>query len=146
MIYDLRNPLDKENFKTRCDFLASKGGIVELKEKHPPRTNQQNRYLHVICGYLGAELGEELDYVKQMWYKREANADLFVRVHEDKVLGTKRYILRSSADLDKDEFTLSIDRFRNWAAKNAGVYLPSPDENDKLMIAEQAVERARQYL
>ena len=35
---------------------------------------------------------------------------------------------RSTSSLTKEEMTLVIERFRNWSAKEADLYLPSADE------------------
>ena len=123
MLYDLRNPLDRERFKRRCNALYQKQGIVDLSEK-TKRSSQSNRYLHLILSYLAIETGNTLDYVKEVFYKRTANKELFLREKEDEILGKVEY-LRSSADLSKEEMTLSIDRFRDWSSQTAGVYLPA---------------------
>ena len=44
MLYDLRNPLDRERFKRRCNALYQKQGIVDLSEK-TQRSIQQNKFL-----------------------------------------------------------------------------------------------------
>lgn len=65
MLYDLSNPLQAEQFKSRSALLVKNGKIVELTEKKPIRTDRQNRYLHVILGYFASEMGNTLEYVKQ---------------------------------------------------------------------------------
>ena len=82
MLYDLRNPLDRERFKRRCNALYQKQGIVDLSEK-TKRSSQSNRYLHLILSYLAIETGNTLDYVKEVFYKRTANKELFLREKED---------------------------------------------------------------
>jgi hypothetical protein len=42
--------------------------------------------------------------------------------------------------------TIAIERFRNWASQEAGVYIPSPNEQDLLIIAEIETERNKNYL
>ena len=54
MLYDLKNPLDRERFKRRCNALLKKQCVVELSEKMK-RSSQQNRYLHLLLGYLAME-------------------------------------------------------------------------------------------
>lgn len=144
MIYDLKNPLDRERFKRRCNALYSKQGVVELSEK-TQRTSQQNRYLHLIIGYLAVETGNTLDYAKEVFYKRAANKALFVREKDDEYLGKVEY-LRSSADLSKEEMTLSIDRFRDWSSQTAGIYLPAANEQEFLASIEYELSRNKQWL
>lgn len=142
MLYDLRNPLDRERFKRRCNALYSKQGIVDLTEK-TQRSSNQNRYIHLLIGYLAIETGNSLDYVKEIFYKRAANKELFIREKEDEILGKVEY-LRSSADLSKEEMTLSIDRFRNWSSQTAGIYLPAANEQEFLASIEYEMSKYKQ--
>ena len=145
MIYNTSNPLDKANFMLRAKKLADKGVIVDLTEKKPRRSLPQNKYLHVILAYFGAQTGNTLEWVKQQYYKKLVNPDLFIREKEDKYLGRIK-VLRSSADLDTSEFSLSIERFRNWAAQEAGIYIPSADEAILIQQMEIEIERSKEFL
>lgn len=144
MLYDLRNPLDRERFKRRCNALFEKRGIVDLSEK-TQRSSQQNRYLHLLIGYLAIETGNTVDYVKELFYKRTANKELYVREKEDRILGKVEY-LRSSADLSKEEMTLSIDRLRDWSSQVVGIYLPAANEQDFLASIEYEMSRYKQWI
>lgn len=144
MLYDLNNPLQRENFKAKAESLAKKGCIVELTEKKPQRTSNQNRYLHSILAYFGLEVGETAEYVKLNYFKLHCNKEIFVRDVEDKFRGQIR-IVRSSSDLDTGEMTTAIERFRNWAA-GEGVYIPSPEEHLMIQQMEIEISRNRNYL
>ena len=145
MIYNTSNPLDKANFQLRAKKLAESGVIVDLTEKKPRRSLPQNKYLHVILAYFGAQTGNTLEWVKQQYYKKLVNPDLFIREKEDKYLGRIK-VLRSSADLDTAEMSLSIERFRNWAAQEAGIYIPSADEAILIQQMEIEIERNKEFL
>ena len=145
MIYDTSNPLDKANFLIRSKKLSESGKIIELSEKKPRRSLPQNKYLHVILAYFGTQTGNTLEWVKQQYYKKLVNPDLFIREKEDKYLG-KMKVLRSSADLDTSEFSLSIEKFRNWAAQEAGIYIPSADEAILIQQMEIEIERSKEFL
>ena len=145
MIYNTSNPLDKANFLLRAKKLAESGKIVELTEKKPKRSLPQNKYLHVLLAYFGTQTGNTLEWVKQQYYKKLVNPDLFIREKEDKYLG-KIKVLRSSADLDTAEMSLSIERFRNWAAQEAGIYIPSADEAILIQQMEIEIERNKEFL
>lgn len=145
MIYNLSSPLDKTNFLLRAKKLAESGVIVDLTEKKPRRSLPQNKYLHVILAYFGTQTGNTLEWVKQKYYKKLVNPDLFIREKEDKYLG-KIKVLRSSADLDTAEMSLSIERFRNWAAQEAGIYIPSADESILIQQMEIEIERNKEFL
>ena len=145
MIYNLSSPLDKANFLLRAKKLADSGVIVDLTEKKPRRSLPQNKYLHVILAYFGTQTGNTLEWVKQQYYKKLVNPDLFIREKEDKYLGRIK-VLRSSADLDTSEMSLSIDRFRNWSAQEAGVYIPAADEAILIQQMEIEIERSKEFL
>ena len=145
MVYDTSNPLDKANFLLRAKKLAESGKVIELTEKKPRRSLPQNKYLHVLLAYFGTQIGNTLEWVKQQYYKKLVNPDLFIREKEDKYLG-KIKVLRSSADLDTSEFSLAIERFRNWASQEAGIYLPSADEYIIIQQMEIEIERNKEFL
>ena len=144
-LFNLSNPLDNANFLLRAKKLAESGKIVELTEKKPRRSLPQNKYLHVILAYFGTQTGNTLEWVKQQYYKKLVNPDLFIREKEDKYLGRIK-VLRSSADLDTSEFSLSIERFRNWAAQEVGIYIPSADEAILIQQMEIEIERNKEFL
>lgn len=144
MLYDLSNPLQNESFKVKAEALAKKGCIVELTEKKPQRSLQANKYLHVILAYFGLQLGETMEYVKKHYYKILCNKDTFIREVDDKYLG-KVKVLRSSADLDTEEFSMTITRFRDWAATE-GIYIPSSEEHLMVQQMEIEISRNRMYL
>lgn len=145
MFYNLSNVLDVQNAKTRLDMLIKKGCVVDITEKKPKRTLNQNNYLHLILGYFASQTGDTLDWVKQQYYKMLCNPDLFIGEKDDRFLGRIRYI-RSSADLRTDEMNLSIERFRNWSASVAGIYLPDATSEAELAALQVEVERYKTYL
>lgn len=138
MLYDLTNDLDRERFMTKARHLLDKGRVVELAEKRQGRTLSQNAYHAVCISFVAQELGETYEYVNEMYYKRACNQELFLRLKVDKALGPV-YYLRSSRDLSKEEMTLSIDRFRNWAAHELGIFIPSAEDRE---LAEKFVVEA----
>lgn len=143
MIYDLRNTLDQERFRTKALALLNKGVAVELTEK-TGRTSNQNRYLHVILGVVAMDTGNTLDYTKQEYFKRLVNPDIFVVEKEDKFAG-KISVLRSSRELTVEEMRVAIDRFQRWAAEN-GIYIPEPGDEERLRDIEIEMGRLRQWL
>jgi hypothetical protein len=145
MLYDTSNPLQAEQFKLKAARLAGSGKVVELTEKKPKRSMSQNNYLHLILGYFAAQSGNTLEYVKLYYFKCLCNKDIFYRQKNDKYFGDT-WILRSSANLDTGEMTTAIERFRNWSANEAGIYLPSPEDEKMLEMAEIEIERNKNYI
>ena len=143
MIYNLAHDLDRERFRTKALALLNKGAAVELTEK-VARTPSQNRYLHLIIGVVAMETGNTLDFTKEWYFKRLANASLFVVERTDCLAGTISY-LRSSSDLTREEMSLAIDRFKKWAAEN-GLYIPEPEDSSRLRDIEIEMGRMEVYL
>lgn len=145
MLYDLSNELQAAQFNTRAASLVKKGVIVDLTEKKPRRSTNQNSYLHVILSYFAVETGNTLEWVKQQYFKKLVNPSIFIRETTDKYLG-KMKILRSSADLDVGEMSTAITRFRNWSSSEVGVYLPSADEERLIQLMQIEIERNKEYI
>lgn len=144
MKYDLSNELQRGNFHLRSAKLMEKGCVVELKECKV-RSLRQNSFLHVALGYFAAQTGDTLEYVKQYYYKRLVNPDIFRRERDDKFLGHIE-VWRSSASLTQEEMSLSINRFRNWAANEAGIYIPPPDDARLVQLMEIEIEKYKEYI
>lgn len=145
MRYNGSNPLHAMQARQRLEKLIREGKIFDLTEKKPKRTLSQNSYLHLILAYFACQTGNTLEWVKREYYKKLVNPQTFIRERDDPYLGRVKY-LRSSADLETDEMTLTIDRFRNWSASEAGVYLPAPDDLRLMELAEIEIERNKEYI
>lgn len=145
-IYDLNTGIDRERFKRRVNALYERRAVVECSEHKPKRTSPQNRYLHVILGEFAMQTGNTMNYVKVEYFKRLCNPELFVRKVYDKLAKREVEQLRSSRDLDTGEMTTAIERFRNWAAAEAEVYLPSPDDGDWIAFIEREMQHQKVWL
>lgn len=144
-LYNLSNDLQREQFIARAQVLAKKKAIVDLTEKKHKRSLQSNKYLHVILSYFATQYGEPMEYIKKNYYKFLCNKDIFAKEKDDAFLGHITF-LRSSSELTQDEMNLSIERFRNWSAKEAGIYLPEPNEQDLLVECEIEIERNKNFI
>lgn len=150
MLFNLLNTYEAQSFleyatKLVKDAQGKTFFAVEVTRKRAARSGEQNRYLHLLLGYYASEFGYSLDEVKQDLYKRQLNPDIFVRKHINK-RGDEVTYLRSSADLDTREMSLSIERFRNYSSAIAGLYLPSADEKNFLLYAEQQIQKYEEFL
>lgn len=152
MLYNLKDQLSRKRFETRVKALWDAGAVVELKDisevvkqtDESKRTNLQNKHLHVALGILATETGYSLESIKSLVFKRMVNPDLFIVEKDDPILGHIQ-ILRSSRDLDKEEMSKAIDRYRKFCADN-GVYIPSPEEKDLLREAAYEIAKIERYL
>lgn len=144
MLYNLSQTLDKERFKAKAKALLNKGVVVELTER-VKRTKAQNAYLHLICGVVALETGNPVQYVKDEYFKRLCNKEIFVVTYKDNFIGKEVEVLRSSTDLEIEEMSTAIDRFKKWAA-DLGIYLPAQGDEEALQQIEVEMQRARVYL
>ena len=145
MIYDLNNEYDVPNFCEKVKYFIDKRYVVTLSRKMPQRTLKQNNYLYLILSYFSAESGYSVDEVKVDFFKKHCNPDLFYREKVNKKGVTIKY-LRSSSELDVNEMTLAINRFRNWSSAEASIYLPSPEDHEYITHCEKEIEKNREYL
>ncbi len=145
MLFNLKNPYERDRFKEYVNGLFVEQACVEVKKKHTKRTLAQNSYLHVLLGYFATEFGYSLEEVKYEYFKKKCNPDIFVRKRTNK-RGFEVEYLRSSTDLDTAEMTTAIERFRNYSSAECGLYLPEPHEGEMLFFAQQQIERFKEYL
>lgn len=141
MKYDLSNPVDKQRFNDRSNKLFEEKAFVELRKILPVRTHQQRKYMHVLFAYFAIEYGETAEYVKQYIFKKIVNPLIFKTEFVNKKTGEVRVDWRSTEDLDTGETTITIDRFRDYASKEAGIYLPEPHEEEFLRSCEVEISK-----
>lgn len=138
MQYDLTSDFQRKAFLSKVDILLERGAVVELTEK-TFRSKNQNNYLHLLIGAVAMETGNTLADVKEWYFKRLCNRDLFITTRTDKYAGQVE-VVRSSADLTKEEMSIAIDRFKRWGSQN-GIYMPNP--GDESLLREIAIEMGR---
>ena len=143
MQYDLTSDFQRKAFLSRVDLLLEKGAVVEVTEK-TFRSKNQNNYLHLLIGVVAMETGNTLEYCKEWYFKRLCNGDLFVSTKTDKYAGEVE-VIRSSADLTKEEMSIAIDRFKRWMAEQ-GIYAPSPVDEARLKDIEIEMGRMERYI
>lgn len=145
MIFDLRNEFQIPKFKEYVNKLFREHAVVELKKKLPNRTLAQNRYFYLLLSWFASETGYSIEEVKIDIFKRVCNRDIFEREKTNKK-GKIIKTLRSSSELSTGEMTLAIERFRNYSSAQAGIYLPSPNENEFLLHIQQEIEKDKEFL
>lgn len=149
MIYNLNTHIDRDRFKKRCNELYADGRRVELTIKEN-RTIKQNKYLHLIIGWVAVSVGVSLEFAKVEYFKRAANYGLFFGEVVDPLTGEVKIQERSTSTLTTAEMTEAIERFRNWSAMteagHPGIYLPEPNERDYLNEIEHEIERNKKEM
>lgn len=143
MTYNLANEFQRKAFLARCEDCLEKSMVVELTAK-TFRSRNQNSYLHLLIGVVAIDTGNTLAFTKEQYFKRLVNPDLFIQEVTDLYCG-KVQVIRSTADLTKEEMSMAIDRFKKWGAEN-GIYLPNPGDEALLREIEIEMGRNRAYL
>ena len=143
MLLNLKNDLDFERFNARVEKWRRDRPVVDITEKST-RSPSQNRYLHLLIGVVAMETGVSVGYAKEHYFKRLVNRDIFCVEIDDRYFGTI-VILRSSAELTKEEATLSIDRFKQWG-REQGWYMPDANEESLLRMIEIEMGKMKRYL
>lgn len=141
MIFDLKH--DKERFKEYADKLLVEEALVELTKKDK-RSNQQNRYLHLLIRWFALETGYSEEEVKLNIFKIQCNPDLF-KVKTIGRNGLSRIQIKSTSALSSDDMTTAIERFRNFSAEQ-GIYLPAPNEEQFLAEIRKELDRNSEWV
>lgn len=136
MNYNLADKTELKAARSRISYLAKKGRRVRLTAISN-RTLKQNSYLHLLIGLFAIETGYKLEEAKVI-YKRQS-PDLYVYRKNGEAF------LKSSTDLTIEQMTISIDRFRQFAAEQ-GIDLPAAMTQEEMLSLENMIERNRRYL
>lgn len=117
--------------------------IVEIKKISPKRSLNQNSYLHLLLGYFGQHFGYTVEEAKEIYKRLPGNKQIYI--YEKDVGGKPMTFTRSSADLNKDEMTKTIEVLRDWSDK-LGFPLPTATDQEWLRQIENEIERSERYL
>lgn len=118
MNYDLTTKIGRRKFTRYANHLLKKHRTNVTLEDESAKTIRQNRYLHVLCRILANDIGVSEEYAKDMYFKRLANRDIFLRVSKDPLTGKMQEYTRSICDLTIDEIRIAIQNFVIWAAEH----------------------------
>lgn len=144
MLLDANKELDIKRAKSMLQHYIDKGKIFELREKKQRRSIPQNSYMHLLFSWFALETGYTAAEVKQEIFKKIVNPDLFYDSEKEGIITIQRW--HSTASLSKDELTMAIDRFRNYSAAEAGIYLPEPSDLNHIREIEIQIENHKTYL
>ena len=95
MIYDLKNPFHRKQFKERVNKLYKQGKKVELTDK-TVRSLSQNAYLHCLIRITAMETGVTENYAKEEYFKRLANKEMFEQTVIDPITSEVKTCLGKS--------------------------------------------------
>lgn len=134
MRYTLSDKSQAEAAKEYLNQAIRNGWKIELTRKVAQRTLPQNAFFHLLCAFLGNELGYTKDEAKT--YIKRHISDVFVYEKN----GEK--FMRSSADLTKEEMAKVMDRLYMLAA-DLDVVLPLVENEETYNLLSNQLEKSR---
>jgi len=146
MIYNPENRMDVQSAIEKLKYFVAKNKVFELKAKQVPKTYPQLKYAHLIMGWFAWQYGETTEYIKLEYFKKLVNPEIFEYEFTNRKTGEIRIEYKSLADVSKEEMTLAINRFRDYSSKEAGIYLPEPNDLVMMRHVELEIENNKQYL
>jgi len=145
-IYDLSLKHDFKRAMTYLKLLIKNKKAVELREVKPNLSNKFRGYLHVCFVAVAVELGESLQWVKQVDFKQNINSDVFVYDRVNPKTKLTRKALRSTEDMARDELASCLERYKNYYAIERGFRLPDPDEKKYILEIMKAEQENKHFL
>ena len=145
MKFNLNSTFEQVSATAFLKTLFEKKVFIEIKEL-TGGTNQQNRYFHLLIGWFALNYGESVEFVKQIMIKRDICPEIFREELISQKTGNIIVSFKSWSDIDKPNRNIVIEKFRNWSAKEAKIYLPSANEDEFLKSIEVEIEKNKQWL
>ena len=133
MIIDSNNEIDVQKARERFKWLLNHKRIFSIVEKRKARTYKQNRYLHLLLGWFGLEIGYTMNESKMIYKK--------LNLETYKYTKNNNVFLRSSAELNTKQMSITIERLRNYANEKLGIYLPEANETAYLNHIENEINK-----
>lgn len=103
------------------------------REKKNRRTNQQNRYMHLMfsliqqgfydIGYREIKTTDDAKYVMK---------EMFLAYYVENGTGGRVKMVRRTRDLNKEQMAVFIDECIQFAAENLGVVIPPPNSQQSM--------------
>lgn len=128
---------DREKALEEVEKYCAEGKPFEVVAR---RTNRQNRYLHLIFTLFAIEhFGSKSPYwvgvVKQLLFKRIVNRHIYVTMVYE--FGKESEIIRSTADVSKEQTREAIQNFIDHAWQEYGIIIPPPEDEETLRALEE---------
>jgi hypothetical protein len=128
MRYSLDNQAQADQAKEYLNQAIRNKWKIELIRKSNQRSLPQNAFFHLLCTYLGNQLGYTKDEAKT--YIKRHMSDVFVYEKN----GNK--FMRSSADLNQQEMSAVMERLYMLAA-DLDVVLPLVENEETYNLLNQ---------
>jgi hypothetical protein len=146
MLYNPEKEIDVQRAVEKFKYFVKHNKVFELSAKKVPKTYPQLKYAHLIMGWFAWEYGETLEYIKLEYFKKLVNPQIFEYEFINRKTAEVRIEYKSLAGISKEELTLAINRFRDYSSKEAGIYLPEPNDLTLMREIEIQLKNNEQYL
>lgn len=146
MIYNGANEFDQERARARLESLIVKGKRFEIIQKNEKISIPFNGYLHLCLSWFALEVGEKVDYIKQEVFKKQINPEIFETERVNPRTGEIRTEWKSIKDVTPEELSLSLERFKIYAAQEAGIVIPDAEKRSFLNHIENEISKNKQWL
>jgi len=146
MLYNPEKPIDVHRAVEQLKYFVKHNKVFELSAKKVPKTYPQLKYAHLIMSWFALEYGEQVEYIKLEYFKKLVNPAIFKYDFVNHKTGEIRVEYKSLANITKDELTLAIDQFRDYASKEAGIYLPEPKDLAIIREIEIQIKNNERFL
>lgn len=100
---------------------------VEVDERAPKRSEQQNRYYWFGIGLIADYSGHTPNEIHELCKKK------FITAEYKHVLGNN-LTMRSTTKLSKAEFVEYMENIRRWASQELHVIIPDPDADSAPLL------------
>lgn len=137
MKYNLANDNEVKEAQQFLVTSTMRNKVVDIKVIRDKRTLSQNAYLHLILSAFAAEFGYSLEEAKTLYKRINSNTYVY-EVNNQK-------FLKSSADLNTEEMSTSIEKFKQYSSEN-GLDLPDAYNEDQMRYYENEIEKNRRFL
>lgn len=135
MIFHNRQPDYLTKSFEYLKYLTDKGKKFELKEIRKNRSLPQKGYMYIAFKQVQIDTGNDIEEIKQTLFKTICNPDIFI------IEGEYGKYLRSTESLDTKEMSVAIDNFRNYCSAELGIYIPGPNETEKIEMWQAELSR-----
>jgi hypothetical protein len=129
ILYDNRTEEGKKALYKKLKDLPEGEYVIEVKQNRPNRSINANKYYHavlnIICTETGQGTGDKNFDHEQLHeiLKRKFNSETIIFPK-----GGTEIVGKSTSDLDSKEFTIYVNRVKQWAKDEFGIDIPEPED------------------
>jgi|WetSurMetagenome_2_1015567.scaffolds.fasta_scaffold35811_5 hypothetical protein len=145
MKFDLTRQYGQTSARKYLEKMIEGKNFIEIKDI-ANKSQSQNAYAHLLLSWLAFELGESIEWIKQVLLKQIICPEIFKVETVSQKTGEVSFYYRSFSELSKTETMIVIDKFRNYASIEFNIYLPEANENELLKSLETELDKVKNWI